>query len=64
MPQVNGIAIRMAQNQAAIDTDMADEDFGGGVEDDEVGVLRNSYSPGAITTEDACLQVRYVRSGI
>ena len=54
----------MAQNQAAIDTDMADEDFGGGVEDDEVGVLRNSYSPGAITTEDACLQVRYVRSGI
>jgi len=56
---VNGIAIRMARNQAAIDCDMTDDDFGGKESDDELGgSLRNSYYPGQITDDDPCVELR------
>ena len=56
---VNGLAIRMAQRQAGIDSDMTDDDFGGKQEDDEVGgALRDSYMIGQVTDEDPCLELR------
>lgn len=55
---VNGLAIRMARNQAGIDSDMTDDDFGG-TEDDEVGgSLRNSYYVGAVSDDDPFIELR------
>jgi hypothetical protein len=48
----------MARNQAGIDSDMTDDDFGG-TEDDEVGgSLKNSFYVGQVTDEDPCLELR------
>ena len=56
---VNGLAIRVSRNQAGIDNDMADEEFGGDADDDEAdGCISNSYAIGQVSDEDACLQIR------
>lgn len=55
---VNGLAIRMARNQAGIDSDMTDDDFGG-TEDDEIGgALKNSFYVGQVSDDDPCIEVR------